>query len=101
MVLTQILLPLTDNAGRPFDDAVLPRLQAELTGRFGGFTAYTRAPAEGVWAHDGRKTRDEIVVVEIMAEDMDEAWWGQLRARLERGLRQERIVIRCHPITLL
>ena len=101
MFLIQILLPLTDNAGRPFDDAVLPRLQAELTRRFGGFTAFTRAPAEGLWAHDGRKTRDEIVVVEIMVEELDESWWRQLRARLERELRQENIVIRCHPITLL
>jgi len=101
MVLIQILLPLTDNQGRPFEGHVLPDLGQELTRRFGGFTAFTRAPAEGVWAHDGRKTRDDIVVVEIMAQTLDEDWWRQLRGRLEHDLRQERIVIRSHPVRLL
>src|SRR4051812_29056021 len=101
VVLIQILLPLTDNQGRPFDGHVLPELQQELTRRFGGFTAFTRAPAEGVWAHDGHRTRDDIVVVEIMVETLDEDWWRQLRARLENDLRQERIVIRSHPVRLL
>jgi hypothetical protein len=101
MVLIQILLPLTDNQGRPFEGHVLTDLQRELARRFGGFTAFTRAPAEGVWAHDGRKTRDDIVVVEIMAETLDEDWWRQLRSRLENDLRQERIVIRSHPVHVL
>ncbi len=101
MVLIQILLPLTDNQGRPFEGHVLTDLQQELTRRFGGFTAFTRAPAEGVWAHDGRKTRDDIVVVEIMAQTLDADWWRQLRARLENDLRQENIVIRSHPVHVL
>jgi len=101
MVLIQILLPLTDNQGRPFEGHVLTDLQQELTRRFGGFTAFTRAPAEGVWAHDGRKTRDDIVVVEIMVQTLDADWWRQLRARLENDLCQENIVIRSHPVHVL
>jgi len=101
MMLVQILLPLTDNRGRPFDPAYFATLRAELTERFGGLTAFTRAPAEGVWAHGGRKSRDQIVVVEVMAKRFELRWWRALRARLERDLKQEKLVIRYHKISLV
>ncbi len=49
MHLVQILLPLADNRGRPFPAAMLGDVRRELTERFGGLTAFTRAPAEGFW----------------------------------------------------
>jgi hypothetical protein len=54
MHLIQILLPLADNAGHPFPDDVLQAIQTELSERFGGLTAYNRAPARGVWTEGGR-----------------------------------------------
>jgi hypothetical protein len=49
MQLVQILLPLLDNEGRRFQPAAYERIRAELIGQFGGLTAFTRAPAEGLW----------------------------------------------------
>jgi hypothetical protein len=45
--LIQILLPLVDNEGQPFPHSDYMRVRSELTERFGGLTAFTRAPAEG------------------------------------------------------
>jgi hypothetical protein len=101
MHLIQLLLPLADNEGRPFDATVLAALRRDLAERFGGLTAYTRAPAEGVWAHDGKRDRDDIVVVEVMTENLDRGWWKGLRLRLERDLRQQSILIRCHEVEVL
>jgi hypothetical protein len=101
MHLIQLLLPLADNEGNPFDAAVPAALRRDLAERFGGLTAFTRAPAEGVWAHGGKKDRDDIVVVEVMAETLDRAWWKALRLRLERDLRQQSILVRCHEVEVL
>ena len=49
MHLIHILLPLTDNAGRPLGRKLFRAVADELTERFGGLTAHTRAPAEGLW----------------------------------------------------
>ena len=46
MYLIHILLPLNDNEGRPHGRELLRAV--ELTERFGGLTAHTRAPAEGL-----------------------------------------------------
>jgi len=84
MYLVQILLPLFDNHGHPFEAADYVRLRSELADRFGGVTAYTRAPARGVWKDEtGGTNRDDIVIFEVIAESLDRAWWKRLRARLE------------------
>lgn len=99
--LVQILLPLSDNDGNPFPAEIFRALQTELTNRFGGLTAYSRAPAKGVWSHDDAHQADDIVMVEVMTDILDEAWWQRLRARLETTLRQDVIVIRAQTIQIL
>jgi hypothetical protein len=100
--LVQILLPLYDNDGAAFPRAHYELVKAELTGAFGGLTAYTRAPAEGRWREEGETTqRDDIVVYEVMAETIDAAWWRRYRADLERRFEQERLVARAQEIRLL
>ena len=102
MHLVQILLPLYDNAGRPLSRELYSTLARDLTARFGGLTAHTRAPAEGLWRDGPAQTvRDDIVIYEVMAEAVDEPWWRALRARLERDFRQEAIVIRAQEVRLL
>ena len=103
MHLIQILLPLRDNAGQPFPRAHYAEVRAELTERFGGLTAYSRAPAEGVWDEggDGPPVRDDIVVHEVMAESLDRDWWREFRARLERRFAQDVIVVRATAIETL
>jgi hypothetical protein len=102
MHLVQILLPLYDNAGQPFSRELYAALARDLTARFGGLTAHTRAPAEGLWRESpGEAVRDDIVIYEVMAEAVDADWWRAFRARLERDFRQDAIVIRAQEVRLL
>ena len=102
MYLVQILLPLYDNEGRAFEPADYVQLRSDLADRFGGITAYTRAPARGIWKGDtGATTRDDIVILEVMTDDLDRAWWSGLRKDLERRFRQESVIVRALTGTLL
>ena len=38
--------------------------------------------------------RDDIAVIEVMAETVDRGWWAELRRRLEHEFSQDEIVIR-------
>jgi hypothetical protein len=93
--LVQVLLPLFDNDAQPFPVSVFGDVRRELTNRFGGATAYTRAPAEGTWEDDaGRIHHDDVVVIEVMVESLDRAWWSQYRKALAVRFRQEELVAR-------
>ena len=96
MHLVQILLPLRDNEGEPFPRADFARVRAELVERFGGVTAHMQAPAQGVWKDDeeGKVERDEIVVIEVMAEALERDWWRSYCEELRRRFRQEELVVR-------
>jgi hypothetical protein len=78
MYLVQLLLPLFDNSGNAFSERIYTSIRRELTERFGGVTAFTRAPAQGLWIREGETTHDEIVVVEVMASDLDRELVGKL-----------------------
>jgi len=102
MHLVQILLPLFDNQGEGIPQLQFRRVSQELHDRFGGLTAFTRAPAEGRWKGSGAETsHDEIVVFEVMIEGLDRAWWAEYRRELERRFRQEEIVLRAQDIEQL
>jgi len=95
MYLVQLLLPLYDNDGHPFEASEYVRLRSELADRFGGVTAYTRAPARGVWKDDsGETTRDDIVIFEVMTAELDEPWWTSFRESLEARFRQDSVIVR-------
>jgi hypothetical protein len=95
MHLIQLLLPLYDNDKQPFSRADFDRERDELARRFGGITAFRRSPAEGLWQEsEGDMSRDEVVIFEVMAEQLDRQWWREYRQSLEKRFRQERIVIR-------
>jgi hypothetical protein len=99
--LVQILLPLKDNQGKAFPDSLFSGIQKVVTERYGGFTAYNRSPAQGVWACDGRRSRDEILVLEVMTGKLEVAWWKDFRRRLEKTMRQEEIVVRIQSIKVV
>ena len=102
MYLIQILLPVRDNQGRPFPRSDLDAVRKELTERFGGATAFLRAPAAGLWKDDeGDVARDDVVVLEVMAMHLEREWWRLYREELERRFRQEEIVIRAMHCGLL
>jgi hypothetical protein len=99
--LIQILLPLYDNGGRHFPSDMFAAVRETLTERFGGMTAFTRAPAEGVWKNDGTTTRDDIVILEGMAGRIDKDWWRGYREHLESTFEQDVVVIRSQPVEML
>ena len=102
MHLVQILLPLYDNEQNPQPGDSFRHVRRELTERFGGLTVYTRAPAEGMWKlNDNHTTRDDIVIFEVMASQLDAAWWRKYRHELEARFRQDVIVIRAQQTRLL
>ena len=103
MYLVQILLPLRDNEGKAIAAAKFRRLATELAAQFGGLTAYTHAPAEGLWKRrrDARPERDHIVVYEVMSETLQRKWWARKRSQLQKVFRQQEILIRGHRVTAL
>jgi hypothetical protein len=94
MYIVQILLPLTDNTGQPHPRQIFDDIKHELTRRFKGLTAYSRAPAEGLWKPRKNTKHDDIVVFEVMVTSFRLKWWRKYRAFLEKLLRQESLVIR-------
>jgi hypothetical protein len=102
MHLVQILLPLYDNDDLPLPREEFDAVRRELTRRYGGATAYSRAPAQGTWrADDGEVRHDDVVVVEVMAEALERAWWAEYRRSLCVRFRQTEVVVRAMRIESL
>ena len=99
--LVQLLLPVQDNAGRPFGEEVLGPTRQELVDRFGGVTAHLRAPARGLWKGDAGLDRDDIVIFEVMIEELDRPWWASYREQVRQRFRQDELVVRALPMDLL
>ena len=94
MHVIEIFLPLARNDGTPQPAGLFAALRAELVERFGGLTAFTRAPADGLWDDGGTVEADRIVVFEVMDEGFDAAWWADYRHGLEGRFQQEEILVR-------
>jgi len=92
--LVQLLLPVYDKAGAPLAQELYEAIRQELVARFGGLTAYTRAPARGLWADGARVDKDDIVVYEVMVDALDTGWWSQYRTLLEQRFAQQELMIR-------
>lgn len=102
MHLVHILLPLNDNRGRALPKKLFRAVADELTEKFGGLTAHTRAPAEGRWKEDSAEPeRDEIVIYEVMTEELDGAWWAKYREQLETRFKQEKVIVRAQEVKVL
>lgn len=101
MYLIQLLLPLRDNGGRLYDDRLFKAVNATLVARFGGVTAFSRVPAKGTWVNADHEEKDDVIVVEVMADSLERPWWQAFRQRLEAEMGQTEIVIRCHTIDRL
>ncbi|CDX12523.1 conserved hypothetical protein [Mesorhizobium plurifarium] len=101
MHLVQILLPCMDNGGQPFPKEDFERVKEELAGRFEGVTAYLQAPADGLWRKGTESNADKIVIFEVMTDEIDLIEWRDRRIALEGRFRQEKVIIRYMPITLI
>jgi hypothetical protein len=98
MYLIQLLLPRQTRSGDPVGDAAFVRTREELVNVFDGVTAYLRAPAQGVWIDpEGRRERDEVVMVEVLAAAFDKEWWRSYGDTLRERFGQEAMHIRALP----
>ena len=101
MVLIQLLLPTNTETGAD-GPAPLSETRLELAARFSGLTAYLRSPAEGLWtAPDGQTEEDDVVMIEIVTETFDRAWWRAYAATLARRFGQDSIHVRAMRVELL
>ena len=99
MVLIQLLLPAAAGA----DPAVtaLAETRRELVDRFKGVTAYVRSPAKGLWtAPDGHTEADDVVMVEVVTDTFDRAWWRTYSATLAQRFAQDTIHVRALPVEM-
>jgi hypothetical protein len=103
MVLIQILLPVAVPADSHRQSrAAFDETRRELVERFGGITAYTRAPAEGVWtAPGGGRELDTVIMVEVITASFDRTWWRAYAATLARRFEQEAIHVRALSVDLV
>ena len=101
MQLIQILLPRTDNSGRPFGREAFDQVKNELAKHFDGVTAYLQSPAEGVWREGEQSNEDDIIIFEVMAERVELSDWRERRAELERRFRQDKVIIRYMAMALV
>ena len=101
MQLVEILLPVFGNEGALFPEGKFTAVRAELTKRFGGVTAFMRAPAHGTNEDGGKVQHDDIVIMEVMTDKLDRHWWATYRQQLEEAFDQDEIVIRATAIDRL
>jgi hypothetical protein len=102
MYLVEIFLPLQDNEGKPFPEAMFSRVRKRLVTRFGGVTGYTRTPAQGSWKTKKKRiSNDEIVIYEVMTPKLDAKWWSEFRRKLEIAFKQQEVLVRAGNVAVL
>lgn len=95
MFLIQLLLPRCTNDGERVAETEVIRTRDELVSKFSGVTAYLRSPAQGQWvAPAGAIESDDVVMVEVLAEDFDRPWWRDYAATLAQRFGQHAIHVR-------
>ncbi|WP_196258686.1 hypothetical protein [Pelagibacterium limicola] len=97
MQLVGVFLPLDTKHQTPIAPDVFEGIFRDLAHRFGGATAFSRAPAQGLWNDEGLMKSDRLIIVEVMVEDVDESWWKDYRLWLKSELEQDEIIIRATP----
>ena len=102
MHLIQFLLPLHDNTNKEFPNTHFNGVREDLTDRLGGVTAFVRSPAVGLWKEGNDEVnRDEVVMFEVMADQLDKDWWATYRKQLQEQFRQDEVLIWASSITKL
>lgn len=102
MQLIELFLPLYDNHHQKLPRELFEQTYEELITKFGGLTAYTRAPMQGFWQKENQKiVTDELIIYEIMDNKFSRKWWQDYCTRLEKRFKQDKLVIRTYPIELI
>ncbi len=100
--LIQLLLPRTSGLAPGKLEGCFAETRAELVAAFKGVTAYLRSPAQGLWtAPDGQVEQDEMIMVEVVADEFDVEWWRDYADKLARRFDQEEIHVRALRVDTL
>lgn len=100
--LVQLLLPLYDNNGTLFPKKYYEAVKAKLIEDFGGVTAYSQAPASGLWQEQNESiVKDKIIVYEVMVGRIDRSYWKKFKGHLQEQFQQQELIIRQTAIGLL
>ncbi len=100
MQLIQLFIPAAPRAAIDIED-IIATIQREMTERHGGVTAYLNSPAKGLWSNDEGTEEDTVIVIEVMVNSLDGAWWRQYRRKLEELLGQDELLVRALPVETL
>lgn len=102
MKLIQLFLPVYDQNGHSFPKAYFDDVRNELTGRFGGVTAFLRSPAVGVWENpEGDVSHDDVYLFEVLTESLERDWWQAYRRCLEQRFCQDQVLVRVSDTEVL
>jgi hypothetical protein len=96
-----LYLPLTDNAGQPFVDALFDAVERRLLARFGGLTAQQRDfPLRGIWQGESRLYLDQVIVMTVLdfRRQGSSRFITQLKHVLLREFEQLEILITEQPM---
>ena len=93
--LVQLLLPVKPESASRFDET-----RRELIERYHGVTAYVRSPAKGTWVGPEGEEHDDVLMVEVLVEDFDRAWWRTYAETLAERFGEDEIHIRALPATV-
>ena len=103
MYLIELFLPLADNNNQAFESEYFEEVQQHLTEKFGGLTAFTRNPAEGLWKQ-GKSSKvhhDNIIIFEVFASTLDKPWWKRYKEELKTTFQQKDLIIKVVKIELI
>ena len=101
-ILIELFIPLLDANGNPFPEDWHRGISDQLNERFGGVTIYQRAPATGMWKQSKEHTEtDKLVIFEVIADELELAYWKPFKKQLEEQFVQESILIRSSAVQIL
>ena len=98
----EILLPLRFNDGAPVPDELVGGAIIALRDQFGAVSFETQT-IRGVWRHEGRAYRDDLVrlFADVADTPDNRAWFVEFKERLKRDFQQLDIWVVTHLIEVL
>lgn len=97
-ILIQLFLPIKSD--QKFS-SLLDKYRKMLTDKFGGISIYAQSPVDGFWKETGRHEKNELIVIEIMAGNFEDAFWKKLKSELETDMEEKEILIRWMQAVML
>lgn len=91
----ELLLPLTDNEGNPFEPEIFFQVQQDLLERFSGYRCQPLAPHLGAWTEEETTYYDQLLMFTVDAPRSNESldWFLEYKEHLKVRFRQMEIYL--------